>query len=88
MVEAWAQQRPLIAAAAAGPRGRIEDGTNGLIVPIDDADALSGAIRRLIGDGALRARIAAAGRAVYEGEYTKVVVVARYLEFFAKVAGR
>lgn len=88
MVEAWAQNRPVIAAAAAGPRGRIEDGKNGLMVPIDDAGALADAIRRLIGDGALRARIAAAGRAVYEGEYTKEAVVARYLEFFAKVARR
>ncbi len=49
---------------------------------------MSATPRRLIGDGALRARIAAAGRAVYEGEYTKEAVVARYLEFFAKVARR
>ena len=88
MVEAWAQNRPVIVAAAAGPRGRIEDGKNGLMVAIDDAGALADAIRRLIGDSGLRARIAAAGRVVYEGEYAKEAVVARYLEFFAKVAGR
>ena len=88
MVEAWAQDRPVIAAAAAGPRGRIEDGKNGLLVPIEDVGALADAIRRLIGDGALRTRIAAAGREIYQGEYTKEAVVARYLEFFAKLAGR
>jgi glycosyltransferase involved in cell wall biosynthesis len=88
MVEAWAQDRPVITAAAAGPLGRIEDGKNGLMVPIDDTGALADATRRLIGDRALRARIAAAGRAIYEGEYTKEAVVARYLEFFDMVADR
>ena len=58
------------------------------MVPIDDAGALAGAIRRLIGDDALRARLAAAGHAVYEGEYTKEAVVARYLDFFAKLVRR
>jgi len=47
--------------AAAG--GLVRDEQTGLVVPAGDARALAGAIERLAGDPALRARLGAAGRA-------------------------
>jgi glycosyltransferase involved in cell wall biosynthesis len=86
VIEAWAAGRPVIAAASVGPRALIADGDNGLLVPVDDASALAAALARAAADGALRRRLAAAGRAAYEAEFTERAVVARYQDFFARVA--
>ena len=48
MLEAWAAGTPLVAAASQGPAALIADGSNGLLVPVDDAAALRAAIRRLM----------------------------------------
>lgn len=40
-----------------GPAYLIEDGVNGVLVPVADAEAMTAAIRRLMGDEALRTRL-------------------------------
>lgn len=82
IVEAWAHDRPLVAAAADGPRGFVEDGVTGLLVPIDDAEALAGAIARVIASPALAKSLVAAGRRRYLEEFTEAACVARYLGLF------
>jgi glycosyltransferase involved in cell wall biosynthesis len=52
---------PVIATGAGGPAEIIEDGVNGLLVPPGDVPALTAAVRRLLGDAELRARIGQAG---------------------------
>ncbi|MBH9536255.1 glycosyltransferase [Novosphingopyxis sp. YJ-S2-01] len=44
LVEAMAAGTPVLAAASDGPRGLIEDGRTGCLVPVDDAAALAAAI--------------------------------------------
>jgi glycosyltransferase involved in cell wall biosynthesis len=87
VVEAWAQGRPVVAAAAAGPRALIDHGEIGLLVPLDDPGALTEAIRRLLGDPALASRLAAGGAAAYEAEFTEQAVVERYLGLFERLTG-
>ena len=72
------------------PRQLIEDGENGLLVPLPDrpgggAAALARAIERVCRDPALRARLGRAGRLAYEREFTEAAVVARYRGFFERV---
>ncbi len=86
VIEAWAQDRPVVAAASAGPAALIREGENGLLAPVDDTAALSAAIRRLMNDPELRRRLAAGGRASYERDHTEAAVVAKYRAFFARVA--
>lgn len=86
MIEAWAQDVPLIAAAADGPRGLIEDGRNGLLVPVDDTGALAAAMRRLVEEPALGPALAAGGRADFEARFTEAAVVERYLAFYRGIA--
>lgn len=86
VLEAWAQDRPIVAAASAGPKHLIRDGTNGLLVPIDDAYALAQALHQALNDDALAAKLAAGGRASYEAEYSETKIVARYMEFFRTLA--
>lgn len=78
MVEAWQTGTPLVAAAAQGPAATVEDGENGLLVPIDDVSALAAALRRVIDDPALRARLVAGGRQTYEARFTRAAVVSAW----------
>lgn len=86
VIEAWARRRPVAAAASQGPGALIGDGETGLLAPVDDVAALAAALGRLVSDPALGARLAAAGRAAYEAEFTEAAVVARYLDLFEEVA--
>jgi glycosyltransferase involved in cell wall biosynthesis len=85
-IEAWAHRVPLVAAASAGPSELIDDGVNGILVPIDDPASLALAVGRLVADRALADGLADAGRATYETTYTEAAVVRSYLDFFARVA--
>lgn len=87
VIEAWAQERPVICAASAGPSVLIENERNGLLVPVDDADALAAAMTRVASDPGLSTRIAAGGHAAYQAEYTRDAVVRHYMDFFTRVAG-
>lgn len=85
VIEAWAAARPVIAAASQGPRQLITDGIDGLLVPVDDEQALAAAIRRLQAEPDTARALAQSGRAAYERQFTEAAVVARYLDFFDKV---
>jgi glycosyltransferase involved in cell wall biosynthesis len=86
VIEAWAAGVPVMATASEGPRALIADDETGLLVPVDDARAMAGALRRLAEDSALRARLAAAGRAAYDAEYSEARVVTLYRDFLERVA--
>ncbi len=58
--EAMSKGRAMIGTRPGGHEDMIEDGVNGLLVPAGDADALSAAMARLLGDAALRERLGAA----------------------------
>jgi glycosyltransferase involved in cell wall biosynthesis len=86
VIEAWAASLPVIATASEGPGALIVDGESGLLVPVDDADALVRAMLRLSDDPGLRVRLAAAGRAAHAAEYSEPRVIGLYRDFFARVA--
>ncbi|MBC7905760.1 MAG: glycosyltransferase family 4 protein, partial [Rhodospirillaceae bacterium] len=77
----------VVATASEGPGELIEDDIDGVLVPVDDHAALSAGINRVLADPDWAAHMGAAGRQVYQEQFTEAVVVARYLEFFRKVAG-
>jgi glycosyltransferase involved in cell wall biosynthesis len=60
IVEALAVGTPVVATSVGGVPEVVRDGENGLLVPAGDAEALAEAIRRMLGDDALRGRLAAA----------------------------
>ena len=70
VMEALAAGRPVVATSVGGVPEMIEDGVSGLLVPPGDADALAEALRRLIKDAPLRARLAGAGRECVERRFT------------------
>jgi glycosyltransferase involved in cell wall biosynthesis len=85
ILEAWVHRRPVVAAAAKGPAGLIADGEDGLLVGLEDADALARAIRRVLDSPGLASALAEAGFAAYRARFSRAAVVARYVDFLAKV---
>jgi glycosyltransferase involved in cell wall biosynthesis len=85
VLEAWARRRPVVAAASQGPRQLVTDGDTGLLVPVDDAAALAAALRRALETPGLAGRLAAAGRAAYEAQYTEAAIVRGYLAAFERL---
>jgi glycosyltransferase involved in cell wall biosynthesis len=63
LLEAASQSLACVASSVSGVPELIEDGVSGVLVPSDDADALAGALVRLIGEPLLRLRL---GRAAAE----------------------
>ncbi len=68
--EAMACGRAVVATAVDGTPEIVDDGATGLLVPPRDAGALAAALRRLLGDDALRARFEAEALARATTTYT------------------
>lgn len=66
VLEAMARGRPIVATRVAGNRDLIEDGVSGLLVPPDDPAALRAALKRVLEDCALAARLGVGARTTAE----------------------
>lgn len=84
VIQAWAHGLPVVAAASQGPKALIRDGEDGLLTPVDDAEALAAAVTRLLADRDLRGRFAAAGEARVAAEFSEAAVVGQWKELFAQ----
>ena len=92
VLEAMAAERPVVATAVGGTDEAVIDEETGLLVPPGDPAALAAAVRRLRADPELARRLAAAGRARVEREFsveaTARAVMRVYDEVVAGSAGR
>jgi glycosyltransferase involved in cell wall biosynthesis len=78
LLEAMACGRPVVAAAAGGIPDVVRDGTDGLLVDPGDVAALVRALRRVLDDRDLAARLAAAGRDRVRRDFTPEAEVRGY----------
>jgi glycosyltransferase involved in cell wall biosynthesis len=62
LLEAAACGRAIVASDIPGCRAVVEDGVNGLLVPVGDTQALAEALRKLISNNELRRQMGTAGR--------------------------
>lgn len=82
LLEAAAAARPVITTDTVGCREAIVDGETGILVPVQDAEALAAAIMKLIENPALRQRMGQAGRERAEREFDIRQVVARHMAIY------
>ncbi len=73
-LEAHAAGKPVIAARATGVVDAVIDGVNGLLVPVGDTQALTGALGFVIGDRNLAAALGSAGRERVLREFRQEIV--------------
>jgi glycosyltransferase involved in cell wall biosynthesis len=74
---------PVVSTRAGSIPEIIEDGETGLLVEADDAQALAGAIRRLLRDRALARRLGRAGRAHVRRHFTWEIVAEAFEQIYA-----
>lgn len=86
VLEAMAYRKPVVATAAPGTTEVVRDGETGLLVPVDDVNALARAIRTLVDDPALRDRLGTAGRAWMERAFGVDEMVARFAALYEALA--
>lgn len=86
ILEAWASKIPLVACAAAGPAAHVESEKTGLLVPIDDPQALAAAIRRALDEQGLRQRMITEGQAAYQRTYTREAVTREWIAYYRNLA--
>jgi glycosyltransferase involved in cell wall biosynthesis len=87
-VQAWAQQKPLVASDADGPRQFVHNGEDGLLFPVDDVDSLKNCLNRLKDNDILAKRLVENGYKRYQGEFTKQKTVQAYLAFYYEIRVR
>jgi len=85
ILEAWAAGTPLVAAASAGPAGHMHHEQDGLLVPIDDVNALAQALDRAVKDKPLREKMIAAGHAAYEKGFTRKAVTDQMIALYEQL---
>jgi glycosyltransferase involved in cell wall biosynthesis len=78
---------PIVATDVRGVRELFRDGEAARLVPADDAVALAGALREVLGDGALSARLVAGARRVAEANGEEQMV-ASYVAIYEELACR
>ncbi len=83
VIEAMLCGLPVVATDIRGPREQVVDGATGLLVPRACVAPLNAALRRLVADPALRARMGAAGRTRAVDLYGENTVVAGTLRALA-----
>jgi glycosyltransferase involved in cell wall biosynthesis len=82
LLEAAAMGKPLITTDTVGCREVVDDGVNGLLVPVKDAEALARAMVCLISNPAMRERMGKAGREKMQREFDERIVVEKTLQVY------
>ena len=85
IVEAWAAGKPLVATTADGARQYVQHDRDGLLSPIEDAAALAANLARLLAEPDLGPRLAAAGTARYQADFTREIVISRLIDTYRHV---
>lgn len=81
VIEALAAARPVVATRVIGLAELIEDGRSGLLVDDDDAPALATAVRAVLADPALAARLGDGGRQTAE-RYSEQAMIDAYMTVY------
>jgi glycosyltransferase involved in cell wall biosynthesis len=85
MLEAMLAGKPVVAAQAGSAPELVEDGHTGLLVPVDDPEALARAVDSLLADPARRELMGAAGRERARSEFSVARMADRTLSVYERV---
>ncbi|MCE5209302.1 MAG: glycosyltransferase family 4 protein, partial [Chloroflexi bacterium] len=80
LLEAMSAGLPIIATDVPGVSDALDGGRCGIIIPIEDPQAMSAGLLRLLSDETLRGHLGQAGRDYFRQEYTLDRMMSRYLD--------
>ena len=87
LIEAWRMGVPSVASMTDGPNWYATDGVDALLVPIDDAKAITAALRRLIADAVLCGELVANAAVTLDKKFDRDAVIDQYLRLFSECGG-
>lgn len=85
ILEGWARQVPVVAAASQGPSEVIVDGETGLLAPVDDARALARRIGEVLDNRAEAQAMVSRAHDAYECRFSRQAIVGQYVALFEEV---
>lgn len=85
LFEFWAMGRPVVLAARGEAERLVRRSGAGVAVAPEEPDALAAAVRTLMGDPALRARMGRAGRGLVEAEFDRTRIAEQYAAILERV---
>jgi len=83
LLEGAAMGKPLITTNAVGCREVVDEGINGLLVPIKDVQALAKAMTKMIKNPSMRNEMGRAGRLKIEKEFDERIVIGKVIKAYA-----
>lgn len=88
VLEAMAAGKPVVATRVGAIPSIVTQGHNGLLINPGDSSALIEALRRLLGDAALRKRMGEQGQALIHRSYSARIMAQRYLTLYSQAFKR
>jgi len=85
LIEAMSQGVPIIATKTGGIPERIEDGKNGLLVPVGDSVRMAEAVKKLVDDPSLYEKISCNGIERVREEYTNEKIIEKIESYMSNV---
>lgn len=82
VLEAWAQEIPVVSTKSEGPSWFMTDGQDGLMVEIGDSQAFADAFKRLENDKALCDKLVIGGSKTLETKFSRNVITDQYINLF------
>lgn len=87
ILEAWACGKPIIATKTQGAKELITPDEDGLIIPLNDSDALTDGFEQLFIHSELRKSLSDAGTSTLRKRFSKKFITAKYLNLYEKLLG-
>ena len=87
LLEAMAAGVPVVASAVPGNRDVVQDGTDGILVPPGDPDALARGLVKILTNREMAARLAVAARVSVAARYSVESMAERTLGVYRSVLG-
>jgi glycosyltransferase involved in cell wall biosynthesis len=85
LLEAWAHALPVVVTNVGAVPYVCVSGVDSLVVEPANPEMLASALKRLLGDPSLRAKLGAAGRGRVDGEFDQKKIATRVLEIYERV---
>lgn len=85
LLEAASCAKPIIASDVSGCREIVRPGENGMLVPVRDAEALAGAMEKLLGEREIRRSMGESGRRMVEQEFSPEIIIAETLHLYREM---
>ncbi|MCG8641796.1 MAG: glycosyltransferase, partial [Desulfobacterales bacterium] len=85
LIEAASCGRPIVTTDTPGCREIVVNNKNGFLVPVKDAEAVAGALSKLIRDPGLRKKMGDCGRTMVLQSFSDKIVVEKTMAFYRQV---